>query len=200
MNIVFADSFYESLKKINRHSTWWYKTYSFFRRDLPNFLKNIWFFRKELWSFRSWDYSFNLKLLSRSLEKTANTLEFYGNEIEEPRMKKVVKIKRVVEIIQSLDESNYIERAEKQLGELRNRNGWFSEIEDSPEDKEHNKKVFDLASKIEEDEWNELWDILRGQNRDEYKSIMENASEEEKRNLSLWDKWYDGSGMKHWWD
>ena len=200
MEIKFTDSFWKSLKRLSRHQTWWYKTYEFFRRDLPYFIENIWFFRKELWAFRSWDYTFNLRLLSRSLEKTVDTIERFGHEVDESRLKKVAKIKRVITIIQSLDESDYISRAENELGELKNRDWWFSGVEDTDEERQHNRKVFDLSNKIEKDEWNELCDILRGQNFDDYKTIIENASEEEKVNLDLWNKWYDGSGMKNWWD
>lgn len=164
------------------------------------FFENIWYFRKELWIFRSWDYTFNLMMLSRSLEKTSNTLEFHGYEIDETRLKKVAKIKRVIEIIRSLDESNYIKRAESELGELKNVDNIFSDIEDTPEEKEHNGKVFKLATKIENDEWNELFDILKGQNHEEYKNLIENITEEEKWSHDLWAKWFNGSGMKHWWD
>jgi hypothetical protein len=93
MEIKFADSFWKSLRVFARHQTWWYKTYEVFRYKIPMFFENLWFFSKELWYFRSWDYTFNLKLFARSLEKTANTLEFHGNEIESTRMKKVEKIK-----------------------------------------------------------------------------------------------------------
>ena len=164
------------------------------------FFENLWYFRKELWKFRSWDYSFNLHMFSRSLEKTAHTLEFYGNEVEETRIKKVQKIKRVVEIIKSLDESNYISRAENEIGELKNTDGWFDDREDTPEEREHNKKVFELASKIEEDEWNELWEILKGQNQKEYTELMKSATEEDMWKTDIWNKWFNGSGMKNWWD
>ena len=200
MEIKFADSFWKSLKKLSRHQSWWYKTYEVFRYKIPMLIENIWFFRKELWRFRSWDYSFNLQLLSRSLEKTANTLEFYGHEVDESRLKKVAKIKRAIEIIQSMEESDYIDRAEKELGDLKNRDWLFNGIDDTQEEKEHNRKVFDLANKLEVDEWNEFCDILRGQNHEEYREIVDNASKEEKQNLDLWNKWYDGTGMKHWWD
>ena len=103
MKVTFADSFWKSMKVMVRHQTWWYKTYEVFRYKIPMFLENLWFFRKELWSFRSWDYSFNLKLFARSLEKTVNTLEFHGNEIESTRMKKVEKIKRVIYLINNSD-------------------------------------------------------------------------------------------------
>ena len=199
MEIKFADSFWKSLKVMARHQTWWYKTYEVFRYKIPMFFENVWYFRKVLWRFRSWDYTFNLMMLSKSLEKTAHTLEFHGFEIEETKNKKVEKIKRVIEIINSLNESNYINRAEEQLGELRGVEFW-EDKEDTPEDKEHNKKVFDLSSKMEEDEWSELFVILKGQNHQDYAWLMDYATEEEKMKTDLWNKWFDGSGMKHWWD
>jgi len=200
MKIVFADSFWKSLETLSRHETWWYKTYAIFRYKIPMFFENIWFFRKQLWEFRSWDYSFNLRLLGRSLEKTAHTMEYHGQEVEVSRMKKVTKINRVIEIIKSSEESDYIDRAEKALGELKNLDGWRNDREDTPEEREHNRKVFKLAKMIEDDEWNELWDILRGQNIQEYKTLFDSLSDEEKKNRDLWDEWNDGSGMKSWWD
>ena len=199
MKVIFADSFWKSLKRLSMHQTWWYKTYEVFRYKIPMFFENIWFFRKELWRFRSWDYTFNLMILSRSLEKTVHTLEFHGWEIEETKIKKVEKIKRVIEIIKSLDESNYIKRAEDQIGELRGVEFW-EDKEDTPEDKEHNKKVFDLSTQIENDEWEELFNILKGQDHKEYGKLLKTQSEEDKWKTDLWTKWFDGSGMKHWWD
>lgn len=200
MEIKFADSFWKSLERLRMHQTWWYKTYECFRYKIPMFFENIWYFRKELWEFRSWDYSFNLRMFGRSLEKTANTLEFYGWEIEETRMKKVERIKRVVQIIKSLDEGDYINRAEKELGELKNSSGWRTGVQDTPEEREHNKKVFELSRQIEENEWNELFDILKGQDHQEYKEIINKLTYEEQIERDHWKNWFDGSGMKHWWD
>ena len=200
MKIIFADSFWKSLKRLAMHQTWWYKTYEVFRYKIPMFLENLWYFRKELWRFRSWDYTFNLSLLARSLEKSANTLEFYGNEIEETRMKKVAKMKRVVEIIRTLDKSSYISLAEKELGELKNVDGWFDDREDTPEEKEHNKKVFKRSNELEKQEWDELWSIFKGQDYEDFNKIYEKLSDEEKMRHSHWENWYDGSGIKNWWD
>ena len=98
MKILLKNSFFESLKTISRHETWWYKTYETVRFKIPVFLKNIWFFRKNLWEFRGWDYSFNLSLLAKSLEKTSDVLR-NGHEVEITRLKKVEKIQRVIKII-----------------------------------------------------------------------------------------------------
>ena len=200
MKITFADSFWKSLDRMAMHQTWWYKTYELFRYKIPMFLENIWFFRKQLWEFRSWDYGFNLRLFGRSLEKTANTIEFYGSEVDISRMKKVAKIKRVIELINSVREGDYIEKAENVLGELKNLDGWRNDRDDTPEEKEHNGKVFKLARKIEDDEWNELWDILKGQNHQEYLDLLDSLSDEEKRENDVWNNWHDGSGMRGWWD
>lgn len=208
MKIGFGDSFFDSLKTISRHETWWYKTYETIRYKIPMFLKNVWFFRKNLWEFRGWDYSFNLSLLAKSLEKTSSVLE-NGHEVEVPRMKKVEKIKRVIQIINEMRESSYIDRAEKELGELILHDWEFENIEngyhqlvdkESPEEKEHNRKVFERAKEIEQEEFNELWVILKGQNYDEFQEIYQKLPEEEKMKHDRWESWFDGSGIKTWWD
>lgn len=200
MKVIFADSFWKSLKTLAKHQTWWYKTYEVFRYKLPMFFKNIWYFRKELWRFRGWDYTFNLQMFSRTLEKTVHTLEFYGNEVESTRNKKIQKIKRVIEIIKNLDESRYISIAEKELGELKNSGGWFQDIEDTPEEKEHNKKVFDRSSELEKQDFEELWQILKGQDYEDFRKIYDELPDEEKWKHDHWENWYDGSGIKNWWD
>jgi hypothetical protein len=200
MEIKFADSFWKSLQVLARHQTWWYKAYEVLRYKIPMFFENLWFFRKELWYFRSWDYTFNLQLFARSLEKTVNTLENHGNEIESTRMKKVEKIKRVIQLIKNIDESNYISMAESELGEIKNSGGWIMDIDDTPEEHEHNRKVYDRAREIEKSEHNELWMILKGQDINEFSKLHENLSDEEKMKYDHWEKWYDGSGITNWWD
>ena len=198
MEIKFADSFWKSLDRLAMHQTWWYKTYEVFRYKIPMFLKNIWYFRKELWSFRSWDYTFNLQIFGRSLEKSAYTLEFHGHKVETTKMKKVEKMKRVVQIIKNLNESNYISMAEAEFGELKNNNFLFKE--DTPEEEEHNRKVFNRATELEKQEFEELWRILKGQNHEDFKKIYDKLSDEEKMEYNHWENWFDGSGIKHWWD
>lgn len=200
MEVKIADSFWDSLKVLQRHQTWWYKTYEVFRYKIPMFLKNIWYFRKELWRFRGWDYTFNLEMFSRTLEKTVHTLEFYGNEVESTRNKKIQKIKRVIEIIKNIDESRYIDIAEKELGELKNKGGFFDNVEDTPEEKEHNKKVFERSTELEKLDFEELWQILKGQDYEDFRKIYDQLPNEEKWKHDHWENWYDGSGIKNWWD
>jgi hypothetical protein len=200
MKVVFTESFWKSLKIMARHQTWWYRTYEVFRYKLPAFFRNLYYFRRELWEFRGWDYSFNLTLFARSLEKTSEVLEKHGNEVEVSKNKKVEKIKRVIELIKNSREDHYIYRAEEELGEIRGENWFLGDDELNPEDMEHNRKVYARAREIEEIEWSEIWDILRGQNIDEYRTLMGKLPPEEKDKMDVWNDWYDGSGIRNWWD
>lgn len=208
MKVGLTDSFFDSLKTLARHETWWYKIYETLRYKIPMFIKNIWFFRKNLWEFRGWDYSFNLSLLAKSLEKTANVLE-NGHEVETTCSKKIEKIKRVIQIINDMRESNYIMRAEKEIGTLIIHDWEFEETDsggyqlidkETPEEKEHNRRVFERAREIEQEEFNELWIILKGQNYDEFHETYKGLSKEEKMKHDHWERWFDGSGIKNWWD
>ncbi len=205
---MFNNSFFESLKTISRYETWWYRTYEAIRYKIPMFLKNVWFFRKNLWEFRGWDYSFNLSLFAKSLEKTSQVLE-NGHEVKITRLKKVEKIQRVIKIINDMRKSTYIQRAENELGELilhdweleSLENGYNQIIDkESPEEKEHNRKIYERAREIEQEDFYELWNILKGQNYDEFHSTFKKLSEEEKMKHDHWENWFDGSGIKNWWD
>ena len=164
MKIEFANSFSKSIKRLIRHQTWLYKTYSLFRYDLPRFLKNVWTFRKALWSHYWFDHYGTLKFLEIGLTNISDTVEKYGNEVDGPRLKKVVAMRRAVELIKNYNQNNYIEMAESELGPLSLHDWEFEPVPDKPEhsklinndteeEKIHNRKVFDRANEIEEKEW-----------------------------------------------
>ena len=211
MKVGFADSFADSIKTLIRHQTWWYKTYELFRYDLPRFFKNVWTFRKALWSHYWFDHHGTLKFLEIGLTNISDTVEKYGNEVDGPRLKKVTAMRRAIELIKNYNEDNYIEMAEKELGELVRHDWEFEPVEDKPgfsrlidkdtdEERIHNRKVFDRSHEIEEQEWNELFKILKGQDHKEYRKLYDSQTEEEKKERELWNEWFDGSGIKGWWD
>lgn len=211
MKVGFTDSFADSIKTLIRHQTWWYKTYELFRYDLPRFFKNVWTFRKALWSHYWFDHHGTLKFLEIGLTNISDTVEKYGNEVDGPRLKKVAAMRRAIELIKNYNEDNYIEMAEKELGELVHHDWEFEPVEDKPgysrlidkdtdEERIHNRKVFDRAHEIEEQEWDELFKILKGQDHKEYRKLYDAQTEEEKRERELWNEWFDGSGIKGWWD
>lgn len=159
----------------------------FFKYDIKNFFWNLWKFRKELYKFRTWDSSFNIMMFRRSLELTYNTIKKYGIEEEISRSKKVIAMKRAIELMKCIEENNYIEQAENILNHeiiftIKEGNLFHSETS------EKNKEVYELSFKIEKDQWIELWDILKGK---EY--IVDIKSDD-------WEEEYDGSNLKRWWD
>ena len=211
MEVSFADSFGKSLKKLIWHESKIYKFYSFFRYDISRFVKNVWRFRKALANHYWWDHHGTLRFLESGLTHMSDNLEVRGNEVDGPRMKKVAAMRRAVQLIKNYNESNYIEMAEAELGPIYHHDWEFEEVpdkpgfsrlvdKDSPEEKKHNRKVFNRSRQIEEQEWKELWDILKGQNHAEFKKIVKRATEEEKNSRDLWNEWYNGTGLNGWWD
>lgn len=195
------------------HQSKIYKFYEFFRYDIARFLKNVWRFRKPLANHYWWDHHAALQFLEIGLAHMAENLETKGLEVDESRLKKVTKIKRAVELIRNYNEDNYIDMAEAELGELPRRPLEFKEAEDhegyfelvdnnTPEEAAHQKKVFARARELEELEWVELWSILKGQDHNEYREIFEKLSADERiqHERDHYYKWFDGSGMKGWWD
>ena len=62
----------------------------------------------------------------------------------------------------------------------------------------HNRKVFKLASTIDDREWRELWNIFKGQSILDFKKYMKTLPKEEQ--ATAWDNWFNGSDMRGWWD
>ena len=153
-----------------------------------------------MFAFRSWDYSYNLDLFRRSLEKTVDTIENHGNEVDESRLKKVEKMKRTIQLIKNVRSDDYVKESEKELGKIKNSDWLWTDREDTEEERDHNKKVFKRAREIEDFEWKELWSIIHGQDMNEFRKIYDSKTDEEKKEESVWNDWFDGSGMKSWWD
>lgn len=198
MKVNFGDSFFESLQRLVRYEARYNKLWRAITRDLWVFFKNVWKFRKELWEHRWWDYRFTLLMLRKSLIIMEKGMRD-GIEIRETRDKKIEKMKRAIQLLDNISEDYYISMAEKELGQLVMRDiKWIpSEThpkcyemvdDDTPEEREHNKKVFNRSSEIEAQEWKELWLIFQGQDYDKFDKQED------------WNKQFDGTGLKGWWD
>lgn len=211
MEIQFAETFTKSLKRLRWHSHWIYQIYSIIRYDLPRFIKNIYKFRNVLWSTYWFDHHGLLLFMETHLSDMANRIEKDGYEIDVSRLKKVAAMKRAVELINNYIKDRYIEMAEKELGELIKYPWEFEEIEDCPgmsklidneteEEKEHNGQIYTLSNEIANREWIELWDLVKGQNINEYHDIYELLTDEEKKENEIWYTWFNGTDMRGWWD
>lgn len=221
MKVKFADSFSKSLKILIWHESRVYKTWAFFRYDISRFIKNVWRFRKALANHYWWDHHGTLMFLEIGLTHMSDNLEKNGLEVNEPRLKKVAKMRRAVEIIKNYNQGNYIEMAEAELGQVIHHPWEFEETGETTDnplgkngeklyrmvdnataaERKHNRKVFDRARQIEELEWKELFTILEGQDYRKYNSLFRKARKAGMRDdRDLWNEWFDGSGMKGWWD
>lgn len=199
MKVNFTNTFTKSLKKIYWQNTLPYKVCSFFRYDLPRFLKNVWKFRKALYNHYWFDHHGTLMFMETGLIDMANKIEKHGIEVDSSRLKKVEKMRRAIQLIKNYNEDLYIEMAEKELGEIvlhewefepsTDHPGSYQLVDkDTPEEKEHNNKVYTRAREIGEQEWAELWDVIKGQ---DYSKFDENID---------FDSQFDGSGLRGWWD
>ena len=72
--------------------------------------------------------------------------------------------------------------------------------EDTLDEKNHRNKIYNYANKLEEDEWKELWKIFEGQDVKQFSKLLNTKTKEEQRNNDVWGEWFDGSGMRGWWD
>jgi len=210
MKVEFADSFGDSLKTLIRHESWWYKTYEVIRYKIPVFFKNIYRFRKMLWNHRWYDYRFTLEALQTSLEIMEKKMHG-GMEVFESRGKKIAKMQRAIQILKNIGDDKYIEMAESEFGPLHMRDWEFEDVpekegysklvdNETPSEKKHNRKVFESARKVQEQEWKELWKIFAGQDIKEYKKFEKTITEEQKRKIDSYNQWFDGSGLNGWWD
>ena len=192
MKLEAKDSFFESVEKLIWYDTNLWKVWSAIRYDIPLFFKNVWRFRKELYNHQWWDYRFTLEMLYRSLSIMVVKLEKDGIEEDISRGRKVVKIKRVLELLKHKLDDDYVERAELELGELsykpirfepvEGKEGLYSMVDDdTPAEKKHARKVYKRARVIEDTEWKELWDIFKGK---KFTTIEQ----------------FDGSDLRGWWD
>jgi len=207
MKLEFKDTFFESVEKLVWYDSKLWKIWEFFKRGLPTFFKNIWRFRKELYNHQWWDYRYTLEMLHRSLVIMEKEISVKGIEEDVSRNKKVAKMQRAIQLIENRLNDNYVEQAEKELGEIIHRDWEFEPNEsgtytlkdnETKEEKEHNGKVFRLAQTIDDREWRELWNIFKGQSTIDFKKYKKTLSKEEQ--ATAWDSWFNGSDMRGWWD
>jgi hypothetical protein len=115
-----------------------------------------------------------------------------GMEIRETRDKKVEKMQRAIQLLKHKLDDDYTARIEVELGKLILHDWEFEELEngnhrlidnDTPAERKHNRMIFKEAHKLEDKEWIELWNILKGT-----------------KYSKTWGDAFDGTDMRGWWD
>jgi hypothetical protein len=191
MEIKASNSFFKSLNRLSWQTGPIYRTYDTIVNELPEFFKNVWRFRRELWSHRWWDHSFTLQMIKRSVEIQANGMEAKGCEVRESSDKKIIKMRRLCQIIDNILDDKYIPMAEQIHGQINykplrfiqaeNEDFYMLADDDTEEEKDHQRKVYKEAHALEQKEWEEFCEIIKGKKYKEYKD-------------------WDGSDLRSWWD
>jgi len=208
MNVEFSDSFGKSIRKMIWHNHPIYKLYALFVYDLPNFFRNIYLYRKLLWKARWWDYSYVLINLKTSLEIMHKGF-INGHEEQESRLKKLAKMKRCIQLLESKINDDYIERIEKIEGPIVYNEWEFEDVgngnsrlkdNDTPEQKAHITSVYKKSTELENAEWAELWDIIKGKDPNVFEEYKKTLSKEQLEDNDFIYSLFDGSDLRSWWD
>jgi len=202
MKIKFKDTFFESFKRMINRERWHWKLWDLFRYDIPRFFRNLWLFRKNLWNHTWYNGDSSvLPWVKTAVDDMAWRIEKYGHEVDESRLKKVAKMRRLSYLIDVCVKDEFIDEAEKELGfkyvyypfefeeVLGNDKLYELKQNETPEDKENNSKLLNRSHEIQKEYWEEICAIIKGPDYDAMR-----ASEED------WDKLYDGSDLRAWWD
>ena len=202
MEVKFKNTFFESFKRMINRERWHWKLWDLFRYDIPRFFRNLWLFRKNLWNYTWYNGDSSvLPWVKTAVDDMAWRIEKYGHEVDESRMKKVAKMRRLSYLIDVCVKDEFIDEAEKELGfkyvyypfefeeVLGNDKVYTLKQNETPEDKENNSKLLNRSHEIQKEYWEELCAIIKGPDYD----VMR-ASDED------WDKLYDGSDLRAWWD
>jgi hypothetical protein len=193
MQVVFSDNAISDIKRLVARERWYWKTWDFFRYDLPYGVKNLVFFFNVVWNYRGWQYNYPLAMLRRSLEPLHRCV-LNGDEEDDPRQKKAEKIRRTIELLKLIETSGFIDAAKAELGYEIAHTGF---LEDAPGRKEANKAARIKAREIEEAAWEELWYNLKGQDTADFGPQGDESFEEAE---NRWYAKFDGSGIRGWWD
>lgn len=177
-----------------------YHLYSLLFINIPKFLKNIWLFRRALWNHEWRENSGTLLFIEIAIGDIAKNLKTKGRGPKGSRLKEVFKMERVVKILKNIREDRYFDLIELELKRAySSKDIKFVTIKDNPkcyelvdystdEQKKFNSDYINEVIKIQNKEWIELWEILKGQ---DYL-----AFDKEKD----WNEQFDGSGLNNWLD
>ena len=134
-------------------------------------IRNLIKFHKVIWNWRPWDFVYVFPLIQKSLELYLKYGKSY--EIDETRIPKEERIKKVIQYLGKLDEADLLEQAEEELGKeiihkpfkfvpMPHDTELFELILDmTPEEEAHNKEIYDYGDALYQKYWNEVFDIMK---------------------------------------
>ena len=160
------NSFFKIIKHQYRKCFWWIYRNNLSWYDFQYGFKNLWKYRKVVWRARDWDYHFTVDMMKFQLKSLCSSIE-EGNEIDETRLPKVVDIRRVIELIDNMQEDNYAERCgykhdERDFDEMFVSNAEGRSYIPNPNySEEELKEIFEKAFELQEQEMEEFGNLMK---------------------------------------
>ena len=119
----------------------------------------------------------------------ADGMDKYSIENDESKKLKIDKIRRVIEIIEHIKEDNYMERcgydyegSSFEFVKIDGEDFYTLDIKRGISQEEYDK-IREMANTLQKSEWNEMWDILRGNEKQIFSET----------------EYGDGSDLRGWW-
>jgi len=166
MKVIFADTFFPSLKRmIQSENPWHWRYYRSKWYDLKMIFWAKRKYRKIVKKMHPWDYGSILKMIKFQLEILSEHIELKGLEVDEDRLPKVENMKKTIKLLNNQIEDNYAERCgydhDVKFKFVDQGDGTSTMEHEDKEVVRHNKRVFKEAHELEETEWNELFELLK---------------------------------------
>jgi len=143
----------------------------FWQDQYYNLKWGIWALRKYIpmvWKMRNFDRDYVYMMMKHQLTLLCDRIEYRGLEVEGDRMKKVKDMRRVIELLHNQIEDNFADRCGYDYNykidfvECEDKKGFWEVVDNkTPEQKENNDRALSESHKLEQDEWEELWDTIK---------------------------------------
>lgn len=218
----FDDYFKEDFEDRHNNEKWYEKVKDFFVYSIGRnvidwwidtkwYFSNLKLFQPMIKSWRSWDYQYQVDLFVFGLNQLANTMEYYGNEEEKSRNKKIAAIKELIseikrdyedEVDKRFTRDDYLEKIVKYS------DGSVSfKYKDDKAIAKAKERHANALKKARKAHYDKIFKLILGQDDDKLSQIVkekyESLSEEEQKNFDSYDahiELFDGSGIEGWWD
>jgi hypothetical protein len=174
MKIEFKASFERSIEKIVDTTKWW--CWEYWVDKYYDVKWNVWALKKYFniaRKMRPWDHAYVIQMTAFQLELLKKSIEI-GNECSKGRILKVEKINRFLELAKHYEADDYAERCgyvyvgfdfvptDETKDKPKKDRSYRMVSKCSDEIEENNRKAIIAAYELENAEWNEMWDIIKG--------------------------------------
>lgn len=140
--------------------------------DIKHWFINQFIYRNTIINVRPWDFSYLFEFLLPFLIQLRDTMES-GYEAEHSLQPKLKNIQTVIDILKHRQDSDYYDNmAEKVLGitrtnypfeteKIEGKELWRLIDRRTDEEKKDDREIMLLSNQLEQNEWNEMWDIIK---------------------------------------